>query len=268
MRTVYADTVGGRARYYQENFSGTPPEASWTNPYATYEVAHWNMDSNTVDTIYDVTGNGWTATNVGTVGPQIVIQSTNENGRLEYAARYDGTNAFHALVSTIEVGYTNAAGDSQDSTIMFWARQDASAGNHVIPFGDRFGSGNYLWANDGVRTEVKRMFVKVFAHTNFTSLHHYAIVWNFVTPSLFCAFYVDGVQVGTRLSGQTGPNKLSALGNGYTGTSFTWDGLIDDVRFSTGYIHNAISISTIMSNTPPVLNFPLCNPGGNIEVRP
>jgi hypothetical protein len=137
------------------------------------------------------------------------------------ALDFDGVND-RVAVNTLSLS-------TLDFAISFWAQQ-RGAGAIGMPIGNSGMTNSYVWFRSGnyLRFQIPTGNVE-FSLTTFTALRHYCL---FSTPSTAALstinLFVDGVSIGA-LSLAAGTFSINSIGDGYSGNSFPFPGVIDDV---------------------------------------
>jgi hypothetical protein len=138
------------------------------------------------------------------------------------ALDFDGTND--------RVSITTLSLSTLDFAISFWAQQRGSSAIGM-PIGNTGTTNSYIWLRSGnyLRFQIPVGNVEFSSVTSFTALRHYCI---FSTPisaaSSAINLFIDGVAIGAA-SLAAGVFSLNSIGDGYSGSSFPFPGIIDDV---------------------------------------
>ena len=117
-----------------------------------------------------------------------------------------------------------------DFAISFWAQQ-RGASAIGMPIGNTGATNSYIWFRSGnyLRFQIPAGNVEFSSVSSFTALQHYCI---FSTPSTAATstinLFVDGVSVGAATL-VAGTFTINSIGDGYSGSSFPFPGVIDDV---------------------------------------
>jgi hypothetical protein len=138
------------------------------------------------------------------------------------AINFDGIND-RVSVNTLNL-------NTLDFAISFWAQQ-RGAGAIGMPIGNSGTTNSYIWFRSGnyLRFQIPAGNVEFAGVTTFTALRHYCL---FSTPSTAALstinLFADGVSIGA-LSLAAGTFSINSIGDGYSGNSFPFPGVIDDV---------------------------------------
>jgi hypothetical protein len=138
------------------------------------------------------------------------------------ALDFDGSN------DRVAVNAVNLS--TLDFAISFWAQQ-RGAGAIGMPIGNSTTTNSYIWFRSGnyLRFQTPIGNVEFAGVTTFTALRHYCI---FSTPvsaaSSSINLFIDGVAIGAATLA-AGTFTINSIGDGYSGSSFPFPGVIDDV---------------------------------------
>ena len=146
----------------------------------------------------------------------------DSTGKIGNCDEFDGTDDYLNFTQFSRIS-------SADATYEFWLEPDSVSGN--LMFSGRNDNDNYF---DVMNNDLR---VQNDGSNNLDWLHN-----NFVADTwLYCVVvkdatnyesFSDGVSDGTRSGGGAVGLNTAMIGNGYTGTTYVFDGKIDEVRFS------------------------------------
>ncbi len=184
-------------------------------------VGHWTFDGKDMySNVSDVSGQG----NNGTISGQSATTTTI--GKIGQALLFDGTDDSVSIPDTADFDFGTG-----DLAVSFWFKTDSSSRMHAFNLGS--GSGNNLsfdfndgsygvwvyWMSGG------SPYIRTTTFYNDGDWHHLVFRRTGTTAELF----IDNTSIGT-LSNSTNIDITGPSYIGATGSSFRWDGSVDDVR--------------------------------------
>src|SRR5271157_17222 len=202
----------------------------------------WAMLEGTGSTTVD-SASGNTASFVGSTPPTWGSDTTGP-----YISFGGSVGSWLSLASTVTVPLFSSA--HPDYSIC-WGGHQTAANNKGIVCGDTPGAATYIFMLGGnsIKAQMSGQNCTWSGLSGFTSYYDYVITFHYNGSSYTCTLYIDGTSHGTQTLADSSPaGVIKTIGNGYSDSSYSLNGLLDYVYYFAGTSLTAAQAQALATN--------------------